>query len=77
MPTVLRVDGYRFFFYSKEGNESPHIHVIGHGGEMKIWPKTLIIEKSFRLPSKKQKKIVEIVEKNSYLLLSKWKEHHG
>lgn len=27
MPTVLRVDGYRFFFYSNEGNEPPHIHV--------------------------------------------------
>ena len=35
MPTILRRDGYRFFFYSKEGKEPPHIHVIGHEGEMK------------------------------------------
>jgi hypothetical protein len=27
MPTVLRVAGYRFFFYSNEGSEPPHIHV--------------------------------------------------
>ncbi len=27
MPTVLRVDGFRFFFYSNEGNEPAHIHV--------------------------------------------------
>ena len=29
MPTVLRVFGFRFFFYSYsfEGSEPPHIHV--------------------------------------------------
>ena len=27
MPTVLRVFRFRFFFYSLEGSEPPHIHV--------------------------------------------------
>jgi hypothetical protein len=27
MPTVLRVNGYQFYFYAEEGNEPPHIHV--------------------------------------------------
>ncbi|MCK4624971.1 MAG: DUF4160 domain-containing protein [Phycisphaerae bacterium] len=27
MPTVLRKSGYRFFFFSLEGFEPPHIHV--------------------------------------------------
>ena len=27
MPTILRIEGYRFFFYSREDNEPPHIHV--------------------------------------------------
>jgi hypothetical protein len=27
MPTVLRVGPYRFFFYSGDGNEPPHIHI--------------------------------------------------
>ena len=27
MPTVLRVHGYRFFFFSNEGREPAHIHV--------------------------------------------------
>jgi hypothetical protein len=27
MPTVLRVGPYRFFFYSGDGGEPPHIHV--------------------------------------------------
>ena len=27
MPTVLRVRGFRFYFYSHEPNEPPHVHV--------------------------------------------------
>ncbi len=30
MPTVLRISGFRFFFYSLEGSEPPHVH-IEHG----------------------------------------------
>jgi hypothetical protein len=27
MPTIFRLDGYRFYFYSHEPNEPPHVHV--------------------------------------------------
>jgi Domain of unknown function (DUF4160) len=27
MPTVLRISGFRFFFYSMEESEPPHIYV--------------------------------------------------
>jgi len=27
MPTLLRVEGFRFFFFSNEGQEPPHVHV--------------------------------------------------
>ncbi len=27
MPTVLKIDGFRFHFYSDEGNEPSHIHI--------------------------------------------------
>jgi Domain of unknown function (DUF4160) len=39
MPTVLRQDGFRFFFYSNEGDprEPPHVHVMRGGGEAKVW----------------------------------------
>jgi hypothetical protein len=33
VPTVLLVNGYRFFFYSNEGHEPAHIHVE-KGGEL-------------------------------------------
>jgi hypothetical protein len=31
VPTVLRVGPYRFFFYSNEGTEPPHVHVEAAG----------------------------------------------
>lgn len=39
MPVVLRYQGFRFFFYSYEGEprEPPHIHVRKDGSEAKFW----------------------------------------
>ncbi len=46
MPTVLRDAGYRFYFYSRENDEPPHIHVE-HGDKLaKFWldPGTGVVE---------------------------------
>jgi hypothetical protein len=37
MPTVLVVEGYRFFFFSNEGFEPPHIHVEKGDSHAKWW----------------------------------------
>jgi hypothetical protein len=37
MPTVLYIKGWRFFFYSNEGNEPIHIHVQKGEKECKYW----------------------------------------
>lgn len=37
MPTILRLGAYRFFFYSREGNEPPHIHIESGDAECKYW----------------------------------------
>jgi hypothetical protein len=37
VPTVLRIDGYRFYFYSHEPNEPPHVHVDRAEYTAKIW----------------------------------------
>lgn len=38
MPTVLRRNGFRFFFYAADlVNEPPHIHVRKGGSEAKFW----------------------------------------
>ncbi|MGH7393728.1 MAG: DUF4160 domain-containing protein, partial [Candidatus Rokuibacteriota bacterium] len=37
MPTVLRSGPYRFFFYSGDGGEPPHIHVEREDNTAKFW----------------------------------------
>jgi hypothetical protein len=50
MPTILRVNGYQFYFYAEEGNEPPHIHVAKAGFDAKFWlsPARLAINHGFR-----------------------------
>ena len=49
MPTVLRLDGFRFYFYSHEPNEPPHVHVDRAEATAKLWlePVTLASNTGF------------------------------
>lgn len=46
MPVVFRYQGYKFFFYSNEGNplEPAHIHVRLAGKEAKFWLSTRTVK---------------------------------
>jgi hypothetical protein len=50
VPALLRVGGYRFFFYSLEDREPPHIHVAHAGRYAKYWinPVVLASNRGFR-----------------------------
>lgn len=37
MPAILRIGRYRFFFFSNESNEPPHIHVESGDQYGKFW----------------------------------------
>jgi len=37
MPTILYVQGWRFHFYSNEGNEPIHVHAVKGDAECKYW----------------------------------------
>jgi hypothetical protein len=37
MPTVLRRDGFRVYFYSHEPNEPAHVHIDRAGASAKLW----------------------------------------
>ncbi|MBV9243152.1 MAG: DUF4160 domain-containing protein [Acidobacteria bacterium] len=74
MPTVLRVRGYRFFFFSLDGVEPPHIHVEKAERVAKFWlvPPTLARSRGFR--SGELREIRAIIEENLGLMLEKWNE---
>ena len=37
MPTILRIGGYRFYFWSHEPNEPPHVHIDKGEASAKVW----------------------------------------
>jgi hypothetical protein len=37
LPTIARIGPFRFFFYSNEGNEPPHVHVQQESKVAKFW----------------------------------------
>ncbi len=75
MPTVLRVKGYRFFFFSREGGEPPHIHVAHAENYAKFWlnPVSLVWNMGFR--SHELTELRRLVEHNRKMFEEKWHEH--
>ena len=75
MPTVLLVNGFRFFFFSADGLEPPHIHVKKGDGDGKIWlVPDVKVEYLIDFKAQEEKLIVEIVIENRQLLITKWNE---
>ncbi len=78
MPTVLLINGFRFFFYSNENNEPAHIHVTKANADGKIWLEPVLnIGYIHGFTNAEQKNIMEIVTSNYELLKKKWYEYFG
>ncbi len=75
MPTILRVRGYRFFFFSLEGSEPPHIHVEQAERFAKFWLSPVSFVKSRGFRSDELSEIQQIIEENQDLLVEKWNEY--
>lgn len=77
MPTILRIRGYRFFFFSLEGNEPPHIHVEQGDYVAKFWLEPVNLASSYGFRSHELAKIRAIITEHSVLFLEKWHEFFG
>ncbi|MFW5700941.1 MAG: DUF4160 domain-containing protein [Cyclobacteriaceae bacterium] len=76
MPTILYLNGYRFYFYAGDENEPAHVHVEKGGGTAKIWLEPEINAKYFySFKNQERKEIMKMVEENYDLLKSKWYEY--
>jgi hypothetical protein len=76
MPTLLRILGYIFSFYSNENNEPPHVHVEKGSAEAKIWLEPEIKPEFFvGFNPTEKKRIMEIVRDNAENFINKWYEY--
>ena len=72
MPTILRWRGRRFYFYSSDGDEPPHVHVDHSGRTMKVWLDTLKIAYNDGYAMREVTAILGIVDRNRERLLEAW-----
>lgn len=75
MPTVLRVGRYRFFFFSNERQEPPHIHVKAGADEAKFWLDPVQLVANYGFNGRELNQIQRLVEEHRDELLEAWNEY--
>ena len=77
MPTVLRWNGYRFYFFSNEGQEPPHIHVDKGDATAKLWLRPVEIALNIGYSPREMAEIVRKVEDEAADLEQAWHAYFG
>ena len=75
VPAVLRVRGYRFFFFSEEGREPPHIHAAHAGRLAKFWLEPVRLASNHGFRSHELAEIRQIVLEKRGFLEEKWNRY--
>ena len=76
-PTVLRIGPYRFFFFSNEGFEPPHVHIQRDRGLAKYWLDPVRLARSSGLAPHELSTIEALIRDNEAGLLEAWHEFFG
>lgn len=74
MPEILRVFGYKFFFYSRE-HEPAHVHIKGAEKSCKIEIDNLKVIKNKGFKTKELKILKEVIKNNKDLFIERWQEY--
>ena len=80
MPIVFRDRGYRFHFYSNEGDprEPAHIHVRRDGADAKFWLfPAVAVAYNRGFSAKVQADLMQVIEVRRDEIERAWNEHFG
>ena len=72
MPTLLRIGGYRFFFYSADREEPPHVHIERERQSAKFWLDPARLASSGGLSRKEIDELYRLVVANRERFLRSW-----
>jgi hypothetical protein len=75
MPKAHEEAGYRFYFYSNENAEPPHMHVRKAENEAKFWLRPVDLEYNYGFNSNELGQIEVIIRKRHRALMKVWNEH--
>jgi hypothetical protein len=74
MPVILRVKGYRFWFYAADLDEPPHVHVGKSGNEAKYWVAPIALARPGRFHSHELNEIERILRRYQDDVLKAWEK---
>jgi hypothetical protein len=77
LPTILRAGPYRFFVYSADRGEPPHVHVEREESTAKFWLEPVRLEHSRDFGRPEIVRIERLVAQNAVKLLRAWYEYFG
>jgi hypothetical protein len=77
MPTVLRVGRFRFFFYSNEGSEPPHIHVQAGEQQAKFWLDPIELVANYGFRGSELREVQTIIVAYHQAILEAWNDFFG
>jgi len=74
VPTILRVRGYHFRYYSVDIRERPHIHVVKSGKETKLWLDSLAFQWNGGFSEAELNEIRRIARQHLGILRKPWNQ---
>jgi uncharacterized protein DUF4160 len=77
VPTLLRVEGFRFSFYAGDGVEPPHVHVQKGGATAKVWLRPVRVEYAYDFAPAEMRRLRELVVEHEVVFLERWNEYFG
>ena len=77
MPTVFRLGPYRFYFFSHEPIEPPHVHIDRDEATAKFWLDPIAVAKSRGFRAHELNALAGMVEEHRDRLQEAWNEYFG
>jgi hypothetical protein len=77
MPTVAWIGPFRFFFYSNERGEPPHIHVRRDRCVAKFWLEPIALASSRNFTDRELRLLEDLVLVSREGFREAWREHLG
>ncbi|HJQ56105.1 MAG TPA: DUF4160 domain-containing protein [Vineibacter sp.] len=77
MPTVLRREGYRCYFYSHEPNEPMHIHVDKAEASAKFWLEPVALARNVGFNARELNVLLSLVRHHRIQFVEAWRGYFG
>ena len=77
MPTLLLVEGFRFYFFSDERQEPPHVHVAKGKGAGKLWLQPVRIAYTYDFTPAELRRVRELTFEHQAAFVERWNEYFG